>query len=809
MKLEQYLKNLGLSIKDAESIFGEVITEYIKCCSDESQDVAVSNNVDEITKAILSLMNSKEGRKEIQEYAKNRNITLSEDIDSTPINLDFETMEEDWEEIEEDDYIPEDIYEDFEEVEEVEPEAEVEVEAEGDSDSQEDGNEGNNANSGEEEEVEEVEPETEMEEVEAEVEPEIVEEVEVEEVEPETEMEEVEAEGDGDSQEDGNEGNNANSGEEDYPVMGSFDEEGDLIEPEKESQYYKATINSSVFSKRKDFTITDMVNSISYQMRIAKLNFIAKKSIDKYVWQFGGSELMAIGIIDVDFDANKKVFESASFVMISTDKMILKGFASVLIEDEKDLDNLKIFGYDDDNFNDEWMDYRKEYKQITEYNYVPVNRTVIPPRTIQSLLSLGFSDILYMLRLYDYQRLGEDKGLLEFGVENCVPKDYPKYLWNNFSIDVNKGFDAAKIEMVQIELVEEGLIEEGIGEIEDFKSKLTSDGYMLCEFIINYIFPKGTTYFGSIYYPSKILYFIENTYVSVADDTTLYGNSAFMEIGGKHLDYYLIDNSKETIKESSVENKNSAYYKKMYDLAEQRRKSIKPYRFFKEMGYKFPFSMGEKGDNKLEEGIDFGKDFLPQTVLYKGNTIGSTIFSRDDGRNIVVDTALINYFTKYYGDRITLVSLMDNDSLVGVIGESGTTANKVVGLIKANGKSSETNACISVDNVSFPTYLALYSQNAWISEYESQTQLKDYEEIAMEISTPNPMSELLTKSAEEILENDSSPETEDVRGMLERKIKARKMLLEDMQEDGEDKDAIKKLSFRIEIYEDQLEEFNQ
>ena len=743
MKLEQYLKNLGLSIKDAESIFGEVITEYIKCCSDESQDVAVSNNVDEITKAILSLMNSKEGRKEIQEYAKNRNITLSEDIDSTPINLDFETMEEDWEEIEEDDYIPEDIYEDFEEVEEVEPEAEVEVEAEGDSD----------------------------------------------------------------SQEDGNEGNNANSGEEDYPVMGSFDEEGDLIEPEKESQYYKATINSSVFSKRKDFTITDMVNSISYQMRIAKLNFIAKLSGDKYVWQFGGSELMAIGIID--FDANKKVFESASFVMISTDKMILKGFASVLIEDEKDLDNLKIFGYDDDNFNDEWMDYRKEYKQITEYNYVPVNRTVIPPRTIQSLLSLGFSDILYMLRLYDYQRLGEDKGLLEFGVENCVPKDYPKYLWNNFSIDVNKGFDAAKIEMVQIELVEEGLIEEGIGEIEDFKSKLTSDGYMLCEFIINYIFPKGTTYFGSIYYPSKILYFIENTYVSVADDTTLYGNSAFMEIGGKHLDYYLIDNSKETIKESSVENKNSAYYKKMYDLAEQRRKSIKPYRFFKEMGYKFPFSMGEKGDNKLEEGIDFGKDFLPQTVLYKGNTIGSTIFSRDDGRNIVVDTALINYFTKYYGDRITLVSLMDNDSLVGVIGESGTTANKVVGLIKANGKSSETNACISVDNVSFPTYLALYSQNAWISEYESQTQLKDYEEIAMEISTPNPMSELLTKSAEEILENDSSPETEDVRGMLERKIKARKMLLEDMQEDGEDKDAIKKLSFRIEIYEDQLEEFNQ
>jgi len=35
------------------------------------------------------------------------------------------------------------------------------------------------------------------------------------------------------------------------------------------------------------------------------------------------------------------------------------------------------------------------------------------------------------------------------------------------------------------------------------------------------------------------------------------------------------------------------------------------------------------------------------------------------------------------------------------------------------------------------------------------------------------------------------------------------MLLEDMQEDGEGKDAIKKLSFRIEIYEDQLEEFNQ
>ena len=742
MKLEQYLKNLGLSIKDAESIFGEVITEYIKCCSDESQDIAVSNNVDEITKAILSLMNSKEGRKEIQEYAKKRNITLSGDSDSTPIDLDFEAMEEDWEEIEEDDYIPEDIYEDIEEVEEEEPESEVKVE------------------------VEDEEPEAEPDAVEVEVDE-----------------------------------------EEEYPVMGSFDEEGDLIEPEKESQYYTATINSSIFSKRKDFRITDMVELISYQMRIAKLNFIAKKSIDKYVWQFGGSELMAIGIIDVDYSGS---FASPSFVMISTDKMILKGFASVLIEDEKDLDNLKISGYEDDNFNDEWMDYRKEYKQITEYNYVPVNRTVISPRAIQSLLSLGFSDILYMLRLYDYERLGKDKGLLEFGVENCVPKDYPNYLWNNFSMDVNKGFDDAKIEMVQIELVEEGLIEEGIGEIEDFTAKLTSDGFMLCEFILNYIFPKGTTYFGSIYYNSNILYFIENTYVSVADDTTLYGNSAFMEIGGEHLDYYLTDNSKETIKERAVENKNSAYYKKMYDLAEQKMKSIKPYRVFKEMGYKFPFAMGEKGDNKLEKGIDFGKDFLPQTVLYKGNTIGSTIFSRADGRNIVVDTALINYFTKYYGDRITLVSLLDNDSLVGVIGDSGTTAKKVVGLIKANGKSSETNACISVDNVSFPTYLSLYSQNAWISEYESQTQLKDYEEIAMEISTPNPMSELLTKSAEKILENDSGPQkTEDIKGMLERKIKARKMLLEDMQEDGEDKDAIKKLSFRIEIYEDQLEEFNQ
>ena len=61
--------------------------------------------------------------------------------------------------------------------------------------------------------------------------------------------------------------------------------------------------------------------------------------------------------------------------------------------------------------------------------------------------------------------------------------------------------------------------------------------------------------------------------------------------------------------------------------------------------------------------------------------------------------------------------------------------------------------------------------------------------------------------AEEILDRALSPET-DLKGMLERKIKSRKLLLEDMKEEGEEKSTINKLSFKIEIYQEQLEELN-
>lgn len=177
MKLEQYLKSLGLSIKDAESIFGEVVTEYIKCCSEETKDIAVSNNIEEITKALIGMMNSKEGRDEIQKYAKKRNITLASEGTSQAIDLDFDPEEEEWEEIEEEDYIPDDLYEDIEEIEETEdePEALINKEKEEEPSKVE----------------EEIEVEPEVEEMEAEPE---VEEPEVEEVEPEAEVEVEEVE---------------------------------------------------------------------------------------------------------------------------------------------------------------------------------------------------------------------------------------------------------------------------------------------------------------------------------------------------------------------------------------------------------------------------------------------------------------------------------------------------------------------------------------------------------------------------------------------------------------------------------------
>ena len=337
---------------------------------------------------------------------------------------------------------------------------------------------------------------------------------------------------------------------------------------------------------------------------------------------------------------------------------------------------------------------------------------------------------------------------------------------------------------------------------------------MLCEFILTWIFPKGTTNFASTYYPEDLLYYVENTYVAVADDTTLYGNSAFMEIGGEHLDSYLVDNSKETIKESAGENENSAYYKERYDTAVETIQDLKydGRSMYSEMGYKFPFVIGKKGENKLVKGMDFGKEFLPQTVAYKGNTIGSSIFSKSNGMKIVVDTGLINYFKKYYGEKIGLITLdkSNQDSLFGVIANFGAEDKKIVGLIKGNGKDSSTNPCIMIGDNDLPDYLALYSQDAFIEQNKSLTQLKSWKDVAMEIPTPNPMSELLTKSAEEISDKEETPKADtDIKAMLERKIKSRKMLLEDMQDEGADKSAIKKLMFKIELYEDQLEEFNQ
>ena len=737
MKLEQYLKSLGLSIKDAESIFGEVVTEYVKCCSEETKDIAVSNNIEEITKALIGMMNSKEGREEIQKYAKKRNITLASEGTSQAIDLDFDPEEEEWEEIEEEDYIPEDLYEDIEEIEETEEESEVEEEVEAEPEVEE----AETEPEVEEPEVEEVEPEAEVEEVEPEPE------VEVEEVEPEPEVEEVEPTAEVEV-------------EEVEPVV-----ELEVEEEIEESDFYMAEIPFAEI--RKDKTEINM-KSISQSMRMASQNFIAReKNANSYIFQFGNKELFAF--LEYNTTTNKAILygESVGFVNL----------AATLIGDE-----VKIYPAGD--IKENWEEESKAFKQVVTYNYMPIDQAVIESRLMDNLLNISISNIVYMIRLQTFMT----KGDTEIKAVNCVPSDYPKYLWSNYGLKVNQDFDVPKTQMIENELIEMGLIK-----LEDDFPTLTGNGFMLLGFIMQYIFPKNTTKFGNIYYEPDLLYTYGNSYVSVSDDTSLYGNEAFMEIGGSHLDFYPIFNSKETSKELAKENTNSAYYQKKYNDAVSR--LLNGESMYRERGYKFPFVGGPGADMDIE---------------YKGNTIGTTIFSLESQLySVSVDTALINYFKKYYlsdGGYITLIKItdMETDSLLGVV--KNTNEQLIIGLIKANGVNERTNPCWSLPDGKSPKFVALYSQNAWIEEYESLTKLNSYKDVAAEIGIGQETTET-DEVAEEILDRALSPET-DLKGMLERKIKSRKLLLEDMKEEGEEKSTINKLSFKIEIYQEQLEELN-
>ena len=60
MRVKEYLKQRGLSIKDAKAIFGEIISEYIECCEDMGGDAVVSNNIKQLNSSIVNLMKSKE-----------------------------------------------------------------------------------------------------------------------------------------------------------------------------------------------------------------------------------------------------------------------------------------------------------------------------------------------------------------------------------------------------------------------------------------------------------------------------------------------------------------------------------------------------------------------------------------------------------------------------------------------------------------------------------------------------------------------------------------------------------------------------
>ena len=760
MKLEQYLKNVGLSIKDAESIFGEVVTEYIKCCSEETQDIAVSNNIEEITKALISMMNSKEGREEIQKYAKKRNITLASEGTSQPIDLDFDPEVEEWEEIEEEDYIPEDLYEDMEEIEEVEDEteslnnkekeeeeSEVEEEIEVDEDLEELIKETDLLK--EKEQEEKPEEEVEVEEVETEAEVEDVEpEAEVEEVEPEAEVEEVEPEPEA---------------EEVEPVV-----EPEVEEESEESDFYMAEI--PIAEIRKDKTEINM-KSISQSLRMWNQNFIAReKNVNTYIFQFGKKELVAY--LEYNTTTNEAV--------IYGDKKSFVDFAALLLGDEVEI---KPAG----DIKDNWEEEIKAFKQVVRYNYMPINQAVIEPRLIDNLLNMSMSNIIYMLRLHTFMI----KGNREIKAVNCVPKDYPKYLWGNYGLKVNEDFDVPKTQLIENELIELGLIK-----LEDDTPILTGNGFMLLGFIMQYIFPNDTTKFGNIYYEPDLLYTYGNTYVSVSDDTTLYGNEAFMEIGGNHLDFYPIFNSKQTSKEMASENENSAYYQKKY--MDALNNLFNKEDRYSERGYKFPFVGG-------------GLDKETHLIEYKGNTIGTTIFSLESQLySVSVDTALINYFKKYYlsdGGNITLIKItdMEADSLLGVV-KTLEKEQIIIGLIKANGVNERTNPCWSLPDGKSPDFVALYSQNTWIEEYESLTKLNSYKDVAAEIGIGQEITDT-DEVAEEILDRALSPET-DLKGMLERKIKSRKLLLEDMKEEGEEKSTINKLSFKIEIYQEQLEELN-
>ena len=136
-----------------------------------------------------------------------------------------------------------------------------------------------------------------------------------------------------------------------------------------------------------------------------------------------------------------------------------------------------------------------------------------------------------------------------------------------------------------------------------------------------------------------------------------------------------------------------------------------------------------------------------------------------------------------------------------------TNEQLIIGLIKANGVNERTNPCYTMPDGKSPDFVALYSQNAWIEEYESLTKLNSYKDVAAEIGIGQETTEV-DEVTEEISDKNTKTNAE-VRDMLERKIKARKLLLEDMKDEGEEKSSINKLTFKIEIYEEQLDFLNR
>ena len=152
-------------------------------------------------------------------------------------------------------------------------------------------------------------------------------------------------------------------------------------------------------------------------------------------------------------------------------------------------------------------------------------------------------------------------------------------------------------------------------------------------------------------------------------------------------------------------------------------------------------------------------------------------------QGVVVSTYLYNYFRENYGGDVVLKvnNLMPSKAFVWSV-----TMQKLVGIMDTYTGAGYDNTKTLYDNGEALPMIYAYSQNSFISENALQLERFPFSDVVEQF-----------KKAE--------PQAPDTSG-LQRKIDARKMMVEDMIEDGDDPDKIMVLKMKIELYEEQLEE---